>query len=107
LAALGNFRLLLGAEPTTGEQLGLRPGATVVRGLVRRDLEQLPFDEKTLRLVEEDFPMTEHDIPFSAIVTPNEVIETRAPFARPKGILWRMLKQEKIADIPVLQAKDR
>ncbi len=25
LAALGNFRLLLGAEPTTGEQLGLRP----------------------------------------------------------------------------------
>ncbi|MPZ75077.1 MAG: helicase [Deltaproteobacteria bacterium] len=53
LAALGNFRLLLGAEPTTGEQLGLRPDATVIRGLVRRDLEQLAFDEKTLRLVED------------------------------------------------------
>jgi len=33
LAALGNFRLLLGAEPTSGEQLGLRPDAAVVRGL--------------------------------------------------------------------------
>jgi len=27
LTALGNFRLLLGAEPTTGEQIGLRPDA--------------------------------------------------------------------------------
>jgi superfamily II DNA or RNA helicase len=53
LATLGNFRLLLGAEPTSGEQLGLRPDAAVVRGLVRRDLEQLPFNEKTLRLVED------------------------------------------------------
>src|ERR671922_953203 len=53
LASLGNFRLLLGAEPTTGEQLGLTPDAVVVRGLIRKDLEQLPFDEKTLRLVED------------------------------------------------------
>lgn len=27
LLGLGNFRLLLGAEPTSGEQLGLRPDA--------------------------------------------------------------------------------
>jgi len=53
LTALGNFRLLLGAEPTTGEQLGLRPDSTVVRGLIRKDLEELPFDENTLRLVED------------------------------------------------------
>jgi len=31
----GNFRLLLGAEPTSGEQLGLRPDAAVVRRLIR------------------------------------------------------------------------
>jgi superfamily II DNA or RNA helicase len=53
LTALGNFRLLLGAEPRTGEQLGLRPDAAVVKGLIRKDLEQLPFDENTLRLVED------------------------------------------------------
>ena len=53
LAKLGNFRLLLGAEPTSGEQVGLRPEPDVVRGLLRRDLEYLPFDEATLRAVED------------------------------------------------------
>jgi hypothetical protein len=47
---VGNFRLLLGAEPRTGEQIGLRPDAGVVRGLIRKDLEELPFDETTLGL---------------------------------------------------------
>jgi len=53
LLGLGNFRLLLGAEPTSGEQLGLRPDRALIAGLLRRDLEALPFDEKTLRLVED------------------------------------------------------
>jgi hypothetical protein len=53
LLSLGNFRLLLGAEPTTGEQVGLRPEPLVVKGFIRRDLEDLPFDEETLRLIED------------------------------------------------------
>src|SRR5436305_6728655 len=53
LSDLGNFRLLLGAEPTTGEQLGLRPDAGRIRSLIRGDLEALPFTEQTLRLVED------------------------------------------------------
>jgi superfamily II DNA or RNA helicase len=53
LAELGNFRLLLGAEPTSGEQIGLRPDADNIRGLIRQDLEALPFTEQTLRLVED------------------------------------------------------
>jgi superfamily II DNA or RNA helicase len=53
LERLGNFRLILGAEPTTGEQLGLRPAPGVIKGLIEGDLESLPFDEKTLRLVED------------------------------------------------------
>src|SRR5437870_9708816 len=53
LLGLGNLRLLLGAEPTSGEQLGLRPHAGNGTVLIRRDLEALPFDEKTLRLVED------------------------------------------------------
>lgn len=48
LLTLGSFRLLLGAEPTTGEQVGLRPEPLVVKGLIRKDLEDLPFDEETL-----------------------------------------------------------
>ncbi len=53
LRSLGNLRLILGAEPTTGEQIGLRPDAGAIRGLMRRDFEALPFNEKTLRLVED------------------------------------------------------
>jgi hypothetical protein len=53
LVDLGNFRLLLGAEPRSGEQVGLRPDSGVVRGLIRQDLEELPFDENTLQLVED------------------------------------------------------
>jgi superfamily II DNA or RNA helicase len=53
LDKLGSLRLLLGAEPESPEQLGLRPGETAVPGLIRRDLEDLPYDEVTLRLIED------------------------------------------------------
>lgn len=53
LLGLGSLRLVLGAEPTSGEQIGLRPDTGRIRGLLRKDLEVLPFDEKTLRLVED------------------------------------------------------
>lgn len=53
LHALGNFRLILGAEPTSGVQLGLHPDPGVIKGLIEGDLESLAFDEKTLRLIEE------------------------------------------------------
>lgn len=53
LQSLGNFRLILGAEPTSGEQLGLRPDPGLIKGLIEGDLESLPFDEKTLCLVED------------------------------------------------------
>jgi 5-formyltetrahydrofolate cyclo-ligase len=56
-----------------------------------------------LQIVAEEIPMTEHDIPLSAVVTPDEVIEIDSKFPRPKGIYWNMLPEEKIADIPVLR----
>src|SRR5580704_14102029 len=53
LQGLGNLRLILGQEPASAEQVGLRPDAGLVKGLIRRDIEALPFDERTLRLVED------------------------------------------------------
>jgi hypothetical protein len=47
--------------------------------------------------------MTKHDIPLSAIVTPNEIIDVESILSRPKGIYWDMLPPEKIATIPVLK----
>jgi 5-formyltetrahydrofolate cyclo-ligase len=58
-----------------------------------------------LQLVDDELPMTVHDIPLNAIVTPQEIIEIKSPGPRPRGIYWDMLSKEKIADIPALQAR--
>jgi len=58
-----------------------------------------------LQIVDEEILMTEHDIPLSAIVTPNQVIEMKSSYARPTGIYWPMLEEEKIEQIPVLKAR--
>jgi 5-formyltetrahydrofolate cyclo-ligase len=60
-----------------------------------------------LQLVDDELPMTIHDIPLSAIVTPEEIIDIKKPRARPRGIYWDMLPEEKIADIPALQARTK
>lgn len=53
LDRLSSFRLLLGAEPTAGEHIGMRPSPQRVIHQLRRDLNLEPFSEGTLRLVEE------------------------------------------------------
>jgi 5-formyltetrahydrofolate cyclo-ligase len=60
-----------------------------------------------LQVIDEEIPMTDHDIPLSAIVTPTEAVETKSSFPRPKGIYWKMLPQEKIDAIPVLNRHRR
>src|SRR5262245_15110048 len=53
LHQLGAFRLLLGAEPQSGADLGLRPSAASLKKRLQGDLEAEPFSEATLKLVEE------------------------------------------------------
>ena len=93
-----------------------RRGARVGKGGGYSDLEfALLVEEKKigretaivtsvhpLQIVAEQIPMTEHDIPLYAIVTPTELIEIKQRSSRPQGIYWKILPQEKIADIPVL-----
>ena len=58
-----------------------------------------------LQIVDDEIPMTEHDIPLTAIVTPQEVIQVKPHLPRPRGIYWDMLTLEKIQDIPVLERR--
>jgi 5-formyltetrahydrofolate cyclo-ligase len=60
-----------------------------------------------LQVVNEDIPMTEHDIPLTVIVTPEEIIETKPRLKRPRGIYWPLLAQDKIAAIPVLRKRNK
>ena len=96
-----------------------RKGARVGKGGGYSDLEFALLTERRilgaqtpivtsvhpLQIVDEDIPMTEHDIPLTAIITPLEIVQINSSFPRPKGIYWSILPQEKIDDIPVLKAK--
>jgi phosphatidylserine/phosphatidylglycerophosphate/cardiolipin synthase-like enzyme len=54
LHQMGAVRLLIGAEPKTGEDVGLRPERRAeYLKLLRGDLEAEPFREETLRLIED------------------------------------------------------
>ena len=60
-----------------------------------------------LQIIDDDIPMTEHDIPLNAIVTPAEIIRTESLYPRPKGIYWPRLEEEKIKEIPALLTRRR
>jgi SNF2 family DNA or RNA helicase len=53
LHQVGAFRLLLGTEPHSGPDIGLRPNAEALKKRLQGDLEAEPFNEATLKLVEE------------------------------------------------------
>lgn len=53
LDQLGTFRLLIGAEPHVGEDVGLHPDAKAIKVALTGDLNREPFTEETLRLVED------------------------------------------------------
>ena len=53
LHQVGAFRLVIGSEPHTGADVGLSPNTDALKKRFQGDLEAEPFNEVTLRLVEE------------------------------------------------------
>ena len=50
---VGAFRLILGAEPHAGSDVGLRPNIETLKKRLQGDLDAEPFNEATLKLIEE------------------------------------------------------
>lgn len=53
LKDLGSVRLLLGAEPRSGEELGLKPRLAALQAALRGDLATEPYKPETLAVVED------------------------------------------------------
>jgi 5-formyltetrahydrofolate cyclo-ligase len=114
LAEIGKIDLIV-----CGSVAVNRRGARVGKGGGYSDLEfallleEKKVDEKTpivtsvhsLQILDEELPMTAHDIPLTAIVTPEVIIEIKSHLKKPKGIYWNMLPAEKVEAIPVLQKR--
>lgn len=47
-------------------------------------------------------PAEPHDLSLDFIITPDEVIETRTPYPKPRGIDWDRIGDEELAAMPVL-----
>jgi 5-formyltetrahydrofolate cyclo-ligase len=94
-------------------------GARVGKGEGYSDLEYAVLRE--LGLVEGETPITTtvhdaqviteevgvaaHDVPMNLVVTPTRTIRTKTEFERPGGVFWDALSDERIAEIPVLEAR--
>ena len=57
-----------------------------------------------MQIVDEDIPMTAHDVPVDLIVTPERVIRSGRRRPMPAGIRWNELSDEQIAAMPPLLA---
>ena len=56
-----------------------------------------------MQVLNEEFPITHHDVPLDYVVTADEVIHCGSGLPRPAGIYWEDLDEAKIAEIPLLQ----
>jgi 5-formyltetrahydrofolate cyclo-ligase len=57
------------------------------------------------QVVEEAVDVEAHDVPMDLVVTPTETIRPKTALERPSGVFWDALSDERIAEIPVLEAR--
>lgn len=55
------------------------------------------------QVVDERLPMRGHDIPVDFIVTPAQVIAAPSLHPRPRGVIWDILREDRILAIPLLR----
>ncbi len=61
----------------------------------------------SLQIIDERLPMRGHDIPVDFVITPDQVIAAPSLHPRPRGIIWEILRDDRIASIPLLRKSRR
>jgi 5-formyltetrahydrofolate cyclo-ligase len=88
-----------------GRRLGKGHGYADLEYAMLRELGNPPVPVATTvhpLQVLDNFPIEEHDLPVSLIVTPDEVLEVKHPPRAPRGIDWDLLPEEALQEMPVL-----
>ncbi len=80
----------------------LEYGIALETGLITRSTPVITTVHP-LQVVTDRFSLMPHDIPIDFIVTPDKIIDCKTRLAKPEGIYWEYLDEEKIAAIPLLK----
>jgi 5-formyltetrahydrofolate cyclo-ligase len=72
-------------------------------GLLRQDTPIITTVHSFQIVEDSRLPMQPHDSALDWIITPDEVIETHAPYPQPAGLDWDAVRPEQLEAIPVLQ----
>jgi 5-formyltetrahydrofolate cyclo-ligase len=57
------------------------------------------------QIVDGEVAVEPHDVPMDLIVTPSQPVRTEAERGKPSGVFWDDLSDERVAEIPVLEAR--
>lgn len=97
------------AVNTRGARLGKGEGYAELEYAILRTLCKINEDTYVIttvhdmQVVDDDIPVEEHDVGVDIIVTPTRVIKIEPRPRKSKGIIWNILPDKKISEIPVLR----
>ena len=80
----------------------LEYGLAVAAGIVGLDTPVVSTVH-AMQVLDDELPLTRHDVPLDYVVTPDETIECSGKLPRPTGIYWEDLDERKISEIPLLR----
>ncbi|WP_128476998.1 5-formyltetrahydrofolate cyclo-ligase [Halorussus pelagicus] len=99
------------AVTATGARVGKGEGYSDLEYAVLRELGLVNGETPVAttvhdsQVVDDEVAVETHDVPLDFVVTPTETIRTETDSAKPSGVFWDALSDERVEEIPVLKAR--
>lgn len=113
---LGRIDLVIAgsvAVNPTGARVGKGGGYSDLEWALARQLGAVSEDTPVLttvhdvQVLDDEIPMTRHDVPVDLIVTPERVLRTRRCLPKPAGIFWEELAEAQVRAMPPITRLQR